>query len=1053
MFPTPALPPPRAVSWTPTERVLPAFVTDGRPETYEILRQTAHQDPADFGLVWDQPVTVGKLVVRFASLGGRSFEPDPRAARVEVWEGSRWRPVVADLEIDTTRVGELAPAQMRGSVQWTYRFHPRTTPRIRLYCPAPAHRDLGYQCIAVADLTASPDGATDPRGTLHRVGPSLEPPACLKTGGNLAVKEAGATVTPGNPWRVSWIRPMMVSRVRVPKGVHVHQVAWAAYGGSSQVEALEQRADGWLTFSPVCVDGLIIHADRRLGSNVVVACGPEVADYYEAVRLSRTDMLGQRFRAAPRQDFATMATLLQPIDFTKAAIGRPADMIETMVTWTGTFFQVLTAPCQDPSTGAQLPAQALDRWFAPLPDGKPPDWFRTTSSCLDGWLPAVVTRYELEGVRVTQTVFVTAPDAPIYGTVSMVTFQNTSSRLRRLPFRMAMGLRRIYGTPVTPFLSDPLVTGYRLDADDRTVRDGNGEIVLHAFQRGRFGGTTREPHICNDVLLQPGQEATLAYFVPDVTSPMSDAAAIAQSDPKALLRSFRQYWRRFLGPVADLTLPEPGLADALRNLLVQCAVIGLDGDAARYGAYHYETYFGLEEGWTAVALAQFGLGEYARRVMDYMLSDSALDKGNYHHQYRNGLAAWYAADVARLCPNANWLRSIAPALRRCADWTIQQIEANKDPKWGGILPRHVYGGDIGMPAYSFYANAACWRGLNDTAVLMGMLGDTEAAARYREAADRYRKRLTELADTLVDRSTGLPFLPMSFGLQAEAREKEPPYAVLAADVPASDTWSYLANYWNLFAPCFQELRLFPVSDDRARWVPRYMQERGGVLAGQVRFANALDGVYGKGYMQALLDAGEREEFVTSLMGLFAVAMSRNLWSNPEVSGVFPLRTDNLRTWWEYARERWFWIYRYGGAWAQGWQNQEGEPLAAGAGMAVQLLRMALVREDYADDPPRDLRLLDGVPKPWFEAGSRIVCGGMRTFFGTLSIEATATATGMTVRIQPDGACSARRVLLRACGPDGRPPRVATANGTRLTTEGEMVVIGPLSGITTVDVRW
>jgi len=726
-----------------------------------------------------------------------------------------------------------------------------------------------------------------------------------------------------------------------------------------------------------------------------------------------------------------------------------------MVGWTGAFWQVQVANCTDPNTGAALPPQALDRWFAPLPHGRAPDWFRTRSRYLDNWMPGVVTEYLEQDIHVSQTLFVTAPTSAVYGTVALVKLTNGSKGPRRARFSMAMGLRRIHGEQVTPFISDPLETGYRLDGDRQTVRAADGSVVLHAFQPGKAAGTGREFHLTNVVELKPGATEHLAYFVPDVTAPMKDQAALTGLSAERLLEEFRQYWLHRIGPAAQLVLPERRLAAALRNLLAQCMIIGLDGDQARYGAYHYESYFGLEEGWAAVALAQFGLPDYARKIMDYMLSDSNLDKANYHHQYRNGLAPWYAADVARLCPDAEWERRIAPTLRRCADWTIARLEDNRDPKWGGILPRHAYGGDIGLPAYSLYANATCWRGLHETALIMERLRDHEAAERYARAAGKYRARLTELADVLVDRSTGVPFLPMSFGIVVNGveREKEPPYAVLASDVPYSDTWTYLGNYWNLFAPCFQELRLFPLGDERSRWVPQYMEHRGGICAGQVRFANGLDAVYGKGYIQSLLDSGRREEFLTSLYGLYAHAMSRNLYSNPEVSGIFPLRTSNLRTWWEYARERWFWSYRYGGAWAQGWQNQEGEPLAAGAGMAAQLLRMALVREDYAEDPPTALRLLDGVPAHWFEPGQSIAFEELPTFFGTVSLRVQATDHGVRARLSVSAGFSARRILLRITTPDGKPARRATVDGEPAQTDRDYVVLEGPWGEMSVEVAW
>ncbi|NLH99777.1 MAG: hypothetical protein GX446_09845, partial [Chthonomonadales bacterium] len=925
-----APPPPTAIAWTPSRRPLTPAVTDGNPRTYELLRVGSAQDPADFGLEWTTPVRVGTIRADFASLGGRSFEPDPRATRIEVWHSGGWRPVRADLTVDTTRAGEIAPLQMRGTVRWVFRFTPVMTTRVRVYAGAPAHRDLAYQCIALVELSARSDGVAQPSGRLEVIGNRSDHPRALEPGANLAVPEAGAIALSGHPWTMAWRRPVLVSSVSVPPPARVLKIEWSGAGSWRPVESMAADGADRVTFTPVCVTSLRVTADRPIKGRVHVSCGPESAHYFEAVRLARTDLLGERFRALDRADLAAMDSLLHPIEFAKTAIGRPADLVETMVMWTGTFLQLTSEACKDPNTGADLPVQAVDRWVAPAPAGKAPDWFRTRSAYLDGWMPAVVTTYDDGPIQITQTVFVTAPGAPRYGTVAMVRLHNASARPRSARFAYAMGRRRVYGDPPVPFVSDPLDTGYRLDPDRRTVRNGAGDIVLHAFQPGAWGGTECERHLSWTVPLAPKEVRRLAIFVPDVTEPIKDANAAARLDPNALLSGFRSYWQALMAGAGQIETPEQRLNDAARNLLAQCMIIGLDGDVARYGAYHYESYFGLEEGWPAVALAQFGLAEYGRRIMDYMLSPACLDKANYHHQYRNGLAPWYAADIARLAPDADWLARIAPTLKACADWTIARIEENKDPRWGGILPRHAYGGDIGMPAFSFYANATCWRGLHDTAVAMRLLGDEEAARRYADAADRYRARLIELADGLVDRASAPPFLPMSFGLihAGAEREKEPSYSVLASDVPYSDIWTYLGNYWNLFAPCFQELRLFAVNDERSRWVPDYMDARGGILAGQVRFANGLDAVYGKGYVQSLLDHGRREEFVTSLYGIFSAAMSRHLFSGPEVSGVFPLRTDNIAVWREHQRERWFWSYRYGGAWAQGWQNQEGEPLAA-----------------------------------------------------------------------------------------------------------------------------
>ena len=107
-----------------------------------------------------------------------------------------------------------------------------------------------------------------------------------------------------------------------------------------------------------------------------------------------------------------------------------------------------------------------------------------------------------------------------------------------------------------------------------------------------------------------------------------------------------------------------------------------------------------------------------KRQAEIMLSAENRDKPNVHHQSRNGTSAWYAAEVARLTQDAAWLASIAPALDENAEWTIaarRSTQNNKSPLTRGLLPAHIYGGDVRDPATSLYASMVCYKGLVETA--------------------------------------------------------------------------------------------------------------------------------------------------------------------------------------------------------------------------------------------------------------------------------------------------------------------------------------------------
>jgi hypothetical protein len=285
-----------------------------------------------------------------------------------------------------------------------------------------------------------------------------------------------------------------------------------------------------------------------------------------------------------------------------------------------------------------------------------------------------------------------------------------------------------------------------------------------------------------------------------------------------------------------------------------------------------------------------------------------------------------------------------------------------------------------------------------------------------------------ISDQLVDQGTDPPFLPMSFELgtsgAADYRQKESSYPFLSPDVPATDTPAYLANYWNLFAPMMLEVKPFAVTDPRASWIPRYIEERGGLLAGLTRFLMGLDAEYGKGYYESLLENGDRTRFLTSLYGLFAHGMSSNLYSFPEVAGVFPLRTSNEANWREHMREIWNWYFKWDFG---GWHTTEGDPLSAAPGMALQLLRLALVRETM-ESAQDELRLLDGAPVQWFLPGKQITIDRAPTFFGQCSLSVVSEAGVIRAHVQREKGFRAKVTTLRLPGEDGRHIRSVQLNG-------------------------
>jgi hypothetical protein len=1016
-----AAPTPR--SWIPEPRALSRAAADNDPQTYELLCTGAQNDPCDFGLEWESEESVGELVIDYATLGGRAYEPSAAGQRLEYWTGSAWRSIPAAIEIDYRNQAEFALLQGSGTARWTYRFAPVHTTRLRVLLTQPRNLDPGHRCYAVREMRASAGSAGSITAGFRVLGALASLPAWLEAGANLVVPAAGAQISLGKQAEVHWPRRLLVDCVNVEPAAGSLGIEWWDGNAWRAVEQLPAPKPGEARFLPVSTERLRITSADPL-HRIEARLDSDAERYFGEVERSRIDLLGARWRDVRRPDLSAAKSLLLPLDFAKVAIGRPADEQETMVLWNGTF--LMTEP-------AQPGRDVYDRWFAPAAGPVKQvfgtDWMQTQTRYLDGYLPATITTYREGNFTFEEKLYVTAPDSTLYGTVAEVVVTNHSNAAGQTAFTLGMGRRANQRDPrpqTSPFYFDPQLTGFQLHAGKHAVLSSNGDVMLYAETEGQWEGTPRENHLRYSLALAPKESRTLRFFMPSVEKPFRSIEALRNFAWQKSLEDFRTWWSRELTSGMQIELPEPEFNNIYKNLLAQALIITLDDSLVRYGAYFYETYFGVEEGWPAVALAQYGHPEAAQRILSIMLSPELMDKKNYHHQYRNGLEPWYATTIFRLTRDRAWLERIAPDLQAAADWTIRVTGENKDDKYPGILPRHAYGGDINTPAYSFYANATCWRGLNDTALAFRILGRQDEARKYQQAADEYRQRLVQLADRTADHSGKLPFLPMSFeiGASHDYREREPAYDFLGINAPASNTWLYLGNYWNLFAPMMLEVKLFDASDARSRWIPDYMDARGGILAGLVRFTLGLDQIYGKGYYESLLEQGKRDKFLTSLYGIFAHGMSQNLYSFPEVAGVFPLRASNAASWREHQRNLWNWYFEWGWGF-EGWQNCEGEPLSAGPGMALQMLRMALVREAIETPQQDTLRLLDGAPAHWFEPGKRIVVRDAPTFFGKISFETEGSVSGVRARITRPAGFHARSVIVRM----PRPLRSVSIGGT------------------------
>ena len=239
--------------------------------------------------------------------------------------------------VGVARMGASAHVECR-EPEPTYRFTPVDTARLRVVLTQPRNLDPGHRCYAVREIRSAPSTAGSVAAGFRVLGALATMPVWLEPGANLAVPEAGVQIALGKLAEVRWPRRLLVNCIRVEPAISSPAIEWWDGTKWRAVEPLPAPKPGESRFLPVSTDRLRITSaepPQRLEARL----DSDAERYFGEVERSRVDLLGARFRETRLPDLAAAQSLILPLDFAKAAIGRPADKQETMVLWNGTWMR------------------------------------------------------------------------------------------------------------------------------------------------------------------------------------------------------------------------------------------------------------------------------------------------------------------------------------------------------------------------------------------------------------------------------------------------------------------------------------------------------------------------------------------------------------------------------------------------------------------------------------------------------------------------------------------------------------------------------------------
>jgi hypothetical protein len=529
-----------------------------------------------------------------------------------------------------------------------------------------------------------------------------------------------------------------------------------------------------------------------------------------------------------------------------------------------------------------------------------------------------------------------------------------------------------------------------MESSNELLRDGAKlHLVVDPAKKIRLAYDDNfEWRVARSCLMSKEKHAATAYVI--VFTKSADQSIVVPAHAKSYKMQREKCvktWNDLLASGTNVRVPEPYVNNAWRSLLVGTYMI-YAGEQLNYSAGNqYARKYAHESGEAMRSLLLWGHEKDAADsippIFVYRRGHIEFHDGAYKLE---GLAHYYFVSH-----DAELVRKTRDLWQREIDLIVKSRD-----KTNGLLPREKYCSDIDTPVISVVANANCWRGLRDMALVLEDIGDPEQAEKLAKVAAEYRKVILAAVDKSMDRSVDPPFMPIALG-------EEPIHDPI--------TGTRLGSYWNLVVSQVLCSGVFPPSSQTPADILRYIQTRGGLCMGMIRCQSVrgawmnvqqIDDLYTTRYVQALLERDEPDRALISFYGKLAQGMTRDTFIDGESSGIEPLD--------QFGRQMGL------------------PPNSAANAHFLLMLRYMLVQDyDTNDDGRADtLRLCFATPRRWLEDGKEIVVERAPTQFGNVSFRIKSELKHKRVTAEIDLPLRApAHTLLRLRLPEGQ--KISSAN--------------------------
>ena len=393
----------------------------------------------------------------------------------------------------------------------------------------------------------------------------------------------------------------------------------------------------------------------------------------------------------------------------------------------------------------------------------------STLAMLEDHLPVAIARWTAENIDYEEEAFATLLSGPLAPDDPGRSEQTPSVLLVKITARN----RSAAGADAHLWLG--MEPAEPLEFDGALLTAGGGRWVrAHVRAPAEAAARTEGGKLHLAQKLGPGAEAVTYLglpFIPGLTA--DERRQLTQLDYTAQRRSVVEYWRRVVAGGMPFRVPEQLFNTFAKGLPARIRIsVTKDPKSGIYivpaASYNYRMYAN-EASFQAQLFDLAGHHQLARTYLDGLVAlqgskpfagtytgdqkavyhgariDDEYDYTASQYNLDHGTVLWTLAEHYFITRDRDWLRRVAPSMKRAADWIIEQrkltqamLDGRPCPEYGLLPAGHLE--DNRDWGHWFSVNAYASLGMATMVKALVEAGDSDAA-RYQKESDLYRADL------------------------------------------------------------------------------------------------------------------------------------------------------------------------------------------------------------------------------------------------------------------------------------------------------------------------